>query len=289
MTEPLVLYHKGCVDGWTAAWVMDRFLRWTQPGCQPELRAVRYGDEAPPDQEVLGRAVYVVDFSFPRPDLVRLSSSASSFVILDHHKTAEVALEGIPGAVFDLDRSGAMLAWDYWAEVREGWPASRLLEGMGLLVDYVQDRDLWRWELEDGRAVSAYLRTLPMVDTIWDEAARRMRDDLPRVVHAGEAVRRRENILVEIMASRAHPVCLAGVELQACNAGILQSDLAEHLNKTHTACGIWHRTRSGEAKWSLRSQVIDVSAIACQFEGGGGHRNAAGFRVPWARHLELLG
>jgi nanoRNase/pAp phosphatase (c-di-AMP/oligoRNAs hydrolase) len=107
----LVIYHGNCPDGFTAAWVTARKLG------DVELLAAKYGDD-PPLEEATGRRVVIVDFSYPREKLEQLHATGS-LLVLDHHKTAEADLQGLPYCVFDMQRSGARLAWDYF---REGYP-----------------------------------------------------------------------------------------------------------------------------------------------------------------------
>jgi len=83
---PLILWHGGCFDGYTAAWIAERALGGG------ELVAVNYG-EPPPD--VHGRQVFILDFSYPREVLLRMASQATSIVLLDHHHTAQEALAGL--------------------------------------------------------------------------------------------------------------------------------------------------------------------------------------------------
>lgn len=126
MTSPniLVLYHAKCPDGFTSAWAAYKKF-----GDAAEYVAVFHGDE-PPD--VKGKEVYVLDFAYPLATTLRMIEEAKSFVLLDHHKTAKAALEGTPGCTFDMDRSGAGMSWDYFHT-----------EPRPLLVDCVEDRDLW--------------------------------------------------------------------------------------------------------------------------------------------------
>lgn len=54
----LCIYHgPGCLDGFGAAWAV-----WSRWGDDVEYRAANYG-QAPPD--VTGKAVLIVDFSYP--------------------------------------------------------------------------------------------------------------------------------------------------------------------------------------------------------------------------------
>src|SRR6478736_8978193 len=96
----LCIYHSPCYDGFTAAWVVRQAF--------PDAKFIgaNYGDE-PPD--VRGKEVIVVDFSYPRDVLERMHEQAKSLLVLDHHKSAEKALEGLYYAKFDMSRSGAMM------------------------------------------------------------------------------------------------------------------------------------------------------------------------------------
>ncbi len=58
MNDTLFIYHGGCFDGFTSAWIYSRFV-----DSDAEFLGVKYGDQ-PPD--VRGRDVVIADFSFPR-------------------------------------------------------------------------------------------------------------------------------------------------------------------------------------------------------------------------------
>ena len=136
MTKPLVLYHGSCPDGFCAAWVAHRALG------DVELHPAKYG-EAPPN--VMGRTVYVLDFSFPRAVLEDWHRRHANLVVLDHHKSVIKDLAGLPYVTLDVERSGARLTWDhFFPEGNRALPA---------LVAYVEDRDLWRWALPHTSAV----------------------------------------------------------------------------------------------------------------------------------------
>jgi len=93
---------------------------------------------------VTDREVWFVDFSYKRPVILEMSAKAKSITILDHHKSAEADLVELPENVsvkFDMEKSGARLAWDCFH------PA----EDIPMLVNYVEDRDLWRFHFEGTR------------------------------------------------------------------------------------------------------------------------------------------
>ena len=272
MSEPLILYHAGCYDGFTAAWVAHR----ARGG--GELVPVNYGQPAP---DVTGREVYVLDFSYPREVLLELYEQASLLIILDHHKTAAEDLEGLDFCVFDQNESGASLAHQ-WFHPGEELPA---------LVRYVRDRDLWRFEMPDSKAVHAWLRSHEFDLDFWDEAEAVLGTETLRrgAVEAGRAILRVQAKQVAAHVQRGQLVRLGGVDFLACNCSLstLHSEVAGALAKTTEAGAIWMEMEE-YALWSLRGRGdVDVSAIAKKF-GGGGHHNAAGFRLPLWRHCRLL-
>jgi oligoribonuclease NrnB/cAMP/cGMP phosphodiesterase (DHH superfamily) len=277
--KTLVIYHAGCWDGFCAAWV----LRKIAPDA--EFHAAHYGT-APPD--VTGKNVVIADFSYKRPVMVELIHKAEGRVtVLDHHKTAEADLHRIgddlvpdnlavlPTVVFDTTKSGGRLAWEYicagglssWANIPVPW-----------LVDYTEDRDLWRWAEPRSREVNAALRCYPLDFAVWDALAVR---DPETLVPEGDAICRREAQIVDQHVRHARETELAGYKVLAVNATVLFSDIAGELSKDRPFGVCYFDRADGLRQWSLRSRDggVDVSEVAKRF-GGGGHRNAAGFETP---------
>ena len=119
-----------------------------------------YGGEPP--RMGPGSRIYILDFSYPLETMLELHRQHESVILLDHHETARDALEGrVPDCHFDLERSGATIAWEYWGS---GFSTN---EGE-LLARYIEDRDLWRWKLPDSREVSAALDSHPKRFRVWD-------------------------------------------------------------------------------------------------------------------------
>src|SRR5207237_3014797 len=71
--------------------------------------------------------------------------------------TAEADLRDLPVAHFDMERSGAVITWEHLHQS----PPPELLR-------YIQDRDLWRWELPHAREVLAALDSYAMDFQVWD-------------------------------------------------------------------------------------------------------------------------
>ena len=278
---PLCLYHADCVDGFTSAWVVYHHLKGAV-----ELRAAKYGDPLPED-DVMDREVYVVDFSYPRAVTEKLIRLATKTVILDHHKTAQKALADLGWGdnhecVFDMHRSGAGLAWDH---LMPGRPRPNL-------VRYVEDRDLWRFALPWSREVSAFIGSYDQTIQQWDVIAAGL--EQPKVladcVLEGAGIDRQHRRTVAQLANEyRRRMTINGMSVWAVNAPhTYASDLGHLLAAGEPFAAVYWETAAGRV-FSLRSQPggADVAAIAERF-GGGGHARAAGFTVALTANPEHL-
>jgi oligoribonuclease NrnB/cAMP/cGMP phosphodiesterase (DHH superfamily) len=256
--KKLVLYHGQCLDGFAAAWVAFRRF-----GGSAEYHAVQYGDTV--KWPVEGRDVLILDFSFPRAELIGMKEKASALLVLDHHMTAKEDLAGLDFAVFDLERSGATLTWDYFfPDERRPW-----------LVSYVEDKDLWRWKLPDSEAVSAALQSYSRSFKAWEKI---QRNGVEALIAEGKPILRYKNRLIETAASRTKMIDLDGHRVPMVTSCVLQSEIGGRLAKDHPFVVIVFETE-GRRIWSLRSHEkggVNVAEIARR-HGGGGHPNAAGF------------
>jgi oligoribonuclease NrnB/cAMP/cGMP phosphodiesterase (DHH superfamily) len=271
--EPLIIHHAGCTDGICGATII-----WLGLGGVGELMAAQYGDEPPSEHSIAGRDVWIVDFSYPRETLVRMDRITSRLTVLDHHKTAQDNCKGLDFCTFDMERSGAMLAHERMTEL--GW-RSRLQMASGDIARYVEDRDLWKWDLPASRAVNAWLGSWPRDLETWLWIFKTYLQD--EAEEQGEAILRRDKQLVDMIARGANQVGDTGVWL--VNTPMLQSEVGEELvSHGGRYAMMWHQCEDGRFRYSLRSRGnVDVAEIAAGM-GGGGHPAAAGFSSkypPW--------
>lgn len=298
MTKIMCIYHGNCADGFTAAWAVRKAL-----GNDVEFHPGVYGD-APPD--VAGKHVVMVDFSYKRPVIESIADAAASLLILDHHKTAAEDLHGypppitrnswenhladvsgrvndgtdprLPRVVFDMDKSGARLAWEFFH------PNSKVPR----LVEIVEDRDLWRFALPGTREIMAAIFSYEYNFNTWQALYDRTisGEDERDLYCEGVAIERKHfKDIREFIAVAQHRMTIAGHDIPALNAPYFWSSDAGHImaqGEPFAAC-YWETPRG--RVFSLRSSEngADVSVIAKSY-GGGGHRNAAGFTMPtgWA-------
>lgn len=78
-----ICYHGDCLDGFGAA-----FAAWKHWGDRAIYRGMHYGNTWKAE-DVAGRDVFILDFSFPPEELSRMADYAQSVTQLDHHITAQ--------------------------------------------------------------------------------------------------------------------------------------------------------------------------------------------------------
>ena len=317
-----VLYHADCPDGFGAA-----YAAWRRFGDSASYRPMHHG-EPWEMAAIAGHDVYVLDFSFPPVILETMAGLARSVTQIDHHASARLPWAGrlvktadggegfghptLPlTLVFDLEKSGARLAWEYF---NPGLP-------LPLALRHVEDSDMWRFALPGTRPFGRALRLLPFDFTAWDDLVRRTpetdADGYKAFLADGEAIERFFQSEIERLAQsrlvmpvrlRGEPidplqalrhglptlvegdrawraVSGLGINASALFASELGSLLAE---RSGSFALVWQLAADGEVKVSLRAAgQVDVAALAAGY-GGGGHPNAAGFRLPLARFAKEI-
>ena len=266
-THPVyVIFHADCRDGFGAAWAA-----WTALGDnRVHYIPSKYG-EAPPGTDPRG-TVHILDFSYDLPTMQALLARHHGRVnLLDHHKTAQEALDGrIAGATFDMNRSGAVMAWEHFH------PAEPVPE----LLLYVQDRDLWNWKLPASREINEALQQTALEFPLWSALT------IPALLEEGTRLRAPAMEQVRANLARASISTVLGTGVPSVETDQLMSDTAEQLlieNPHAPFAAVYYHTEQDcvpATKFSLRSKKggTDVSAIA-HVLGGGGHANAAGFVI----------
>lgn len=252
-----VIYHAHCDDGFGAAW-----SAWKRLGDAAAYLPANHGD--PPPELPAEAVLAMVDFSYPRPLIDQLASHLKGMVILDHHVTAQSDLSGLEFAVFDMERSGAHLSWNFF---HADQPLPELLA-------YIEDKDLWRFRLPQSKEVTAALRSYPMDFQLWDSLT------VENLKAEGISLLRHELQVVKAHCSRMRWESLAGYRVPVVNATDYRSEIANCLccmHKDAPFAAAYFDTAEGFRSWSLRSVgEFSVADVAKKY-GGGGHRNAAGF------------
>lgn len=334
-----VIYHHACQDGFGAAWAAHQRIGDTSPkGVEIQYVSAKYGSE-PPDvtgrhvviadfsypreqldemtklaaslvvldhhksaREALeGGTVYdiVFDPPFGMTDAARTLRIGSddwakqAMKVLKETKTEprieKVVIPRFENAVFNMDKSGAMLSWEFF---HPGVCAPRLIE-------HLQDRDLWRFEMPDTKRVQAWLDKEKMDFEVWTLAAevldnKKGDEALARFLSDADVVLNYAKSLHVRLAKHAHPATLStpigDLRVMMLNTCYFQSDICNEIilamnedpgSEPDMVAMAWFFDEKSQAfRCSLRSRddrpPVDIHAKAF---GGGGHRNAAGFEV----------
>jgi oligoribonuclease NrnB/cAMP/cGMP phosphodiesterase (DHH superfamily) len=208
-----------------------------------------------------------------------LKAQFPSLVVFDHHMPMKPELEGLDYCFYSEDHSSCVQVWE---ALCGDLPVPMILR-------YVEDRDLWKFELPESKAINAYIATMPNDFIQW-------LDFNIQVAHlAGEAVVKIQDKQIK---SRLKDVKLIGFStasmsfdlgsgvfdytIPIVNASENISELGEAMNEAYPDApfSISYCDRAdGKRSYSLRSRNgFDVSVVAKAF-GGGGHKGAAGFAL----------
>jgi oligoribonuclease NrnB/cAMP/cGMP phosphodiesterase (DHH superfamily) len=265
-----VIYHGGCTDGFGAA-----FSAWKCLGNRAEYHSCKHG-EPPPD--VLGKNVVILDFSYDNATTKRMISEAASLLVIDHHKSAMVELHDVSNTHFDMNHSGARLSWDFF---HPGHPPPKL-------INYIEDRDLWKWELPYSKEFSAAFDMVPFTfedfekyedDSVFDDAVKR-----------GSYILAYSKTVIKKVCEKAAQRRYQGMEVMVVNSSHWMSEIGNRLSHDCDFAVIWYYDHEDrKIKVSLRAfhDNVDVSEISKRF-GGGGHKKAAGFALPAGKHIEEI-
>lgn len=275
----VVIYHADCADGFGAAWAA-----WKLWGDEVEYVPWPYG-RGIPDYE--GKKLLLLDFSFSRADLSQLVLKDNVIQVVDHHASAQKDLSHLPplgdedgGSIqvyFDMNRSGAGLAWDLLH------PGTRRPE----MIEMIEDRDLWRFERPSTRAFSLWLRTHDPFDFLmWDSIHFTLENDPQDIMAEALAIERFVDARIEEALKTVHWKYVDFNFVPCVNVSpFLASDVCNKIllmdeYKDAPFAMAYYDHAKGRS-YSLRSTNgrMDVSVVAKKY-GGGGHRNAAGFGGP---------
>ena len=270
--KPLCIYHGNCADGFGAAWVFHSYA-----DREFDFHPGVYQD-APPD--CTGRDVYLVDFSYKRAVVEQICEIAPRVVLIDHHKSALDDLAPLIESrriesLVSLEHSGAVLAYE--------WFHGNNMDEMPQLLRHIEDRDLWKFLLPGTREIQANVFSYPYDFKVWDDLMERPVEDL---IAEGRAIERKHfKDIAELVKVCRREMIIGGVVVPVASLPYTLTSDAGHLMATEhpSKIGVCYWDTPAGRVFSLRStdDGPDVSEIAKQY-GGGGHRNASGFRADYS-------
>lgn len=266
----IVFYHGKCTDGFTAAWAA-----WKSLKRKAEYVPLRHGEEIPNYPEcVKEKIVYFLDFCPEEKVLKEIQALSKSLLVLDHHKTMEEKCGHLTDiCIFDMSRSGAGMAWDHFSKKKLG---------RSLLVEYVQDRDIWNNRLVETEAVNLLIFQTEFSFENWDNLHEKLSDpaQTESILEQGRNLVNFKKRIIDSSILNVQNVKFLGYEnVPVVNfSSFLVSDILNQICEEDFFAVSWHVTSSGMISYSLRSRGDFDVAMLAQKLGGGGHKNAAAFR-----------
>lgn len=288
-----IIYHKDCMDGIASAFIASETFKMYQESVS--AIAVQYGGEdilfgRDPNKalkEPLAKedVIYFVDFSLPRDLMIELSTMVKEIVVLDHHETAQSELEGLEEklenvtVIFDMERSGATLAFDYFDPCIDG-----------SIFDYIEDRDLWKFELDYSKEVNAAIKFYTKPNCLESFKETYERFDPVEFSNAGEVLLKQQDIQIKSKLKKVKDLSLKGISFKAINATENISELGNAIcTEYNTPALVYFITEHDKVVCSLRS-TDDLKAVepVAKALGGGGHRNACGFTLELEDFMRIV-
>lgn len=298
----VVMYHDPCVDGVTSAAIIYRYYKQENPDHTIEFLPSRHDTKKKLSNfidKVRGKHVMMVDFSFPRALLIKFSQAAESILIIDHHITAkedlddfiiydeikpkdfeQITKENKISAYFDMEECASSMCY-------KAFPISNE-PGESDFVDYVRDNDIGKFELSGHENFRAWARAqdYDVKKFALDIGASHFDHHMVSIMEEGSHILKMMQKLVKQLADEETrfgkledihdniPYCITDY--------FLSSDYAHYQIKQgfNLAIGFYF-TKHGIGA-SVRSDETIRSDLIAKAFGGGGHKQAAGFNIPWA-------
>lgn len=274
MKDTVVLYHANCPDGFSGAWAARKKF-----GKKADYIGVKHHE--PPPLGLDDKDVYIIDFSYPKETTKKLIEETKSLTQIDHHITVKEITESVPNHVYDNNHSGAILAWKYFFPDEE----------TPLFLRYVEDLDLWKFDILRAEDFLAFSATVPFNFDRWDTLVEEFEDEKKRnsYLDRGKNLLEYQNKLIEEMLEGGEEADFDGHFALVVNSPVLPSQLGNAIVKRGYDIGVTWAHSNDVIKVSLRSgkdEDVDVGKLAKKY-GGGGHESSAGFTIkdeeefPW--------
>lgn len=328
-----ILYHADCMDGFGAAWAWHTWAKAHEiDDRMVSYLAVRYNEPFPINHIEEGSVVFVVDFSYHANILREAYNQLDlhSIFVIDHHESGERNLQYIDTIpshsspiqgvydYFSMNYSGAYLTWYVMHLFFSTESSSKYFStDPPTIIRYIQDRDLWRWELASSKEYSAWLVSEEMSFKNWDNFNWVSEGDR---IQQGAAILRYQNQQIERIISNSLPpqqkICVVRlhgvlenleqsfdphnpphiqhimddrdndrteISIPTINTTFSISEICNNLLERFSwgIIAAYYDTQK-ERIWSIRSSPNSVPVWNCaklaEQLGGGGHKHAAGWK-----------
>ncbi len=271
MKNIVVIYHND-LDGFGAAWAA-----WKKFGNKAKYLASDY--TMPVHRGLKNKEIYFLDFCYALSEMKKLKKEAKSITIIDHHISKKSVLKIADNYSYNVNNSGAVLAWKYFYPQK---PIPKLLF-------YIEDDDLYQFKMPFTKKLIAFLNFCDLKFFLWNKIADDFENFKKRkaYIKKGEILLKYEEIITRHLISHVIKIKFNGYNALVVNSPVFHSKIGHILVEKNPPIGVVWYQHNGQNVFSLRSNgKVDVSKIAKKY-GGGGHKAAAGFELdikkgmPW--------
>jgi len=295
--DHIVFFHHPCLDGSAAAWCAYQKFGNTaryfgvDHGCYQTL------DDLIVSQVLSHHTVYLIDFVPPLDLVKKLLGKAQKLIVLDHHYTSFMELQGFEAqnlsTHFDLERSGAGIAWDYFMEGQERPVFITLVEAIDLRKeDYFKDTNVF-FDMAaylDSLDISSFEQTLKLFGAM-------IKEDVASFTKQGssfryEALQRIEDVLKQteyVSLNLGNERDLQKIPFVHGNIYDLgrefSSKLLEKCDGKNRVGIIWYEYKKNFIRFNIRTErgvsAIEIADTIKKRYGfnGGGHVHSAVVRM----------
>lgn len=263
INRKIVCYYHEDMDGIASASIIKDIYP------NAKFIGVNYGDDWDVN-DVIDSYCIVVDFSFT--NMEELNQYPDRLCWIDHHKTAmeqnkalweDTSIDGLR----DLTKAGCELTWEYFHTDAQ----------IPRAIELIADRDIWKFVFgDDSRAFHEYATMKfknPFVGLLTP-----MKNVVKEWVQIGYILLEKKKEQVRQSYEDGVDIIFHNHKTRTINTNLNVSDTGEMCYKNGYAIALIWSIRNGKVVCSLRSNCIDVSAIAKEYDGGG-HKYASGFTV----------
>lgn len=280
--KDIVIYHKDCMDGVASA------ALWSMYNSNTLFLPIQNNTiESDSLLYILNRIldtndvnIVFLDFSTTYDNVITLANTYNSVLIIDHHKTFKEISDTLPSlsnleVIYDESESGATLTYHYLRTI-----TLKVTLYPYVFAEYVKDRDIWNFELPLSKEFSIGLRELIKPNDVNSFIDTVMNTSVNEIIDIGKSIYLDKQVDSITHISKLKKITLDNIEFYAINATSNISEIGNAIcTKYNKPALMYFILPSNEVIFSMRSidKLSDVSIIAKAY-GGGGHRNACGFK-----------
>ena len=195
----IILYHAKCRDGFSAAWAVWRKFKDT-------AEYVGLEHHLPLPESLKDKTLYFLDYAPHENEMKKLLAENERVVVIDHHVSQEGVTKMASEYVYDLNHSGAVLAWNYFH------PGKKVPK----FLLHVEDGDSWKFKMPGTREIFLATENEPQDFKTWDRLIRDVENAMKRkkYIEHGKAILGYEAALIERIMEDAESVLFEGIKAQ---------------------------------------------------------------------------